>query len=441
MAATSGHTGASAGAGVSGGAAGAKPGSTAGSVPGVRANGPVEATPAAERIAELLALRVECGERYFAEQGERLARLCHLMARRFAAGGRLLACGVSPAACSDVRHVAVEFVHPVIVGKRALPALGLVGPRAMLRRRLDQVLEPADIVLGFGEECDVEVAEALWRARDGGALTIAFSSLGAEWELTPPTADPLVRQELTETAYHVLWELVHVFFEHRGLLEGRVGGVRHDPGASAFLYPFLGEAEDNLDAVLADVRASVAMKAAEIGALRAQTLSEGAPALASTATVLRGRLDSGGTVLAAGNGGSATDAMDAVADLRCPPPANGWPARRALDLTEDPAILTAIANDVGVESIFARQVIAHGRAGDALLTFSTSGGSSNVIAALAEARRRELESVAFVGYDGGRIAAEGLADYVVITRSQHIPRIQEAQASAWHVLRELIERE
>ena len=89
--------------------------------------------------------------------------------------------------------------------------------------------------------------------------------------------------------------------------------------------------------------------------------------------------------------------------------------------------------------MFARQVIAYGGPQDALLAISTSGGSQNVIAALAEARRRGLLTIAFVGYDGGRIAAEGLADHVLVTRSEHIPRIQEAQASAWHVLRELIE--
>jgi D-sedoheptulose 7-phosphate isomerase len=136
-------------------------------------------------------------------------------------------------------------------------------------------------------------------------------------------------------------------------------------------------------------------------------------------------------VLALGNGGSATDAMDLVADLR----ALGRPA---LDLTEDAAILTAIANDVGVEGIFSRQVIAYGRAGDVLIALSTSGGSANVIFALAEARRRELVTVAFVGYDGGRIASESLADHVIVVPSQHIPRIQEAQATAYHVLCELV---
>jgi D-sedoheptulose 7-phosphate isomerase len=82
-------------------------------------------------------------------------------------------------------------------------------------------------------------------------------------------------------------------------------------------------------------------------------------------------------------------------------------------------------------------VIAYGRDGDFVLAISTSGNSANVIHALAEARRRKLASIALVGYDGGRIAAEQLADHVIITRSQHIPRIQEAQASAYHVLVEL----
>jgi D-sedoheptulose 7-phosphate isomerase len=89
--------------------------------------------------------------------------------------------------------------------------------------------------------------------------------------------------------------------------------------------------------------------------------------------------------------------------------------------------------------MFARQVIAYGGAGDALLAFSTSGNSINVVAALQEARRRRLATIALVGYDGGRVAAESLADHVVVTRSEHIPRIQEAQATAWHALRELLE--
>jgi D-sedoheptulose 7-phosphate isomerase len=377
------------------------------------------------------------GEEFFGREAERIARLCHRMAERFARGGRLIAFGEGPVARSDARHVAVEFVHPVIVGKRALPALALTAEGGPVGAQVELLLEPADIALGFGEH--PETVAALARARERGCLTLAASHVGAEWELVPEEQDPLIVQELVETLYHVLWELVHVFLEHPGLLEGRTERMVHDSGASSFLYPFLGEQEEDLESVLDDVRASALAKSSEVAALRAQTLGEAERQLGAAASALRERLDDGGRVLTLGNGGSATDAMDAVADLRFPP--HGWPSRAAIDLTEDPGILTAIANDVGVESIFSRQVIAHGRPTDALLAFSTSGGSSNVLAALAEARRRGMLSVALVGYDGGRIAADRLADHVIVTRSEHIPRIQEAQASAWHVLRELIETE
>jgi D-sedoheptulose 7-phosphate isomerase len=337
--------------------------------------------------------RREANASWFAAEADRLAHLCRAMAARFARGGRLLATGD----VSDARHVAVEFVHPVIVGKRALPAL------AVSARQLELLAEPDDMVVGFGADVSSLAAR--------GCLVI---------DLDPPVDDPFVHQELVETAYHVLWELVHVFLEHS---ERTV----HDVGAASFLYPFLGERETDEDAVLEDVRRSILMKAEETGALREQTLTEGRETLIAAAGAMR----TAGRVLALGNGGSATDAMDLVADLE-------RAGRPAIDLTDDPAILTAIANDVGVEAIFARQVIAYGREGDALVALSTSGGSGNVISALAEARRRGMTTIALVGYDGGRIADEGLADHVVITRSQHIPRIQEAQASAYHVLCELV---
>ena len=381
------------------------------------------------RLDELLAARTKANALFFEREAERTARLCHRMAERFARGGRLVALGLSPQARSDVRHVAVEFVHPVIVGKRALPAIGLAREGGDLVAQAELVCEPDDVAIGFDEGA----AEALGVARGRSCLTIAYQPLGAEWEFEPPSEDPFIRQELAETHYHVLWELCHVFFEHRGLLEGRAAGSVHDTGASSFLYPFLAEAEHDLEAVLEDVHRSVLLKAEDVGRLRERTLGEGREELLIAADALR----RSGTLLALGNGGSATDAMDVVADFRFPP--QGWPARKAIDLTEDAAILTALANDIGPGAMFQRQVIAYGREGDALLALSTSGNSENVIEALVEARRRGLVTVAMVGYDGGRVAAEGLAEHVIVTRSEHIPRIQEAQASAYHVLRELME--
>jgi D-sedoheptulose 7-phosphate isomerase len=387
-------------------------------------------TDAAARVDELLAARTRANSIFFDAEAERLARLCHLMAERFARGGRLVAFGRSPAARSDARHVAVEFVHPVIVGKRALPALGLAGEGGALERQVELIARPDDIAMAFGcssPEDGGEAPRAIALARERGCLTIGFGGSGAEWEFVPPTADPHIAQELVETLYHVLWELVHVFFDHRGLLSGRDERRTHDAGASSFLYPFLGEDEQDLDGVLADVSRSVAMKAEEIAALRAQTLTDNRDELIEAAEALRAVFDRGGKVLALGNGGSATDAMDLVADLHAA-------GRPAIDLTEDAPILTAVANDIGVEAIFSRQVIAYGLDGDALVALSTSGNSTNVIAALQEARRRGLTTIALVGYDGGRVGSEDLADHVIITRSEHIPRIQESQASAYHAL-------
>jgi D-sedoheptulose 7-phosphate isomerase len=390
------------------------------------------------RLTTLLERRTVANREFFACENERLARLCHLMAERFASSGRLIALGASPAARSDARHVAVEFVHPVIVGKRALPALAITADAGELAAQVDSLARSGDIVIAFlGEPDDAgEMARVMALARERDCLTIAFAKLGADWEFEPPGEDSYVSQELIETLYHVLWELVHVFFEHRGLLADRDPRPVHDAGASSFLYPFLAEREHQLEPVVDDVRRSVLMKAAEIGALRVQTLTENRDTLLSAAQALRHSFEHGGKLLAIGNGGSATDAMDVVADFRCSgAEGQAWPA---IDLTEDSGILTAIANDIGIDAIFSRQVIAYGLHGDALLALSSSGSSSNVIAALAEARRMGLLTIALVGYDGGRIGAEHLADHVVITRSEHIPRIQEAQASAYHVLRELV---
>ncbi len=107
---------------------------------------------AAGRLDALLAERTEANRAFFEARAEEVARCCHRMAERFARGGRLVALGLSPAARSDVRHVAVEFVHPVIVGKRALPAIGLSREGGALTAQLDLIAEPDDIVIAFGTD-------------------------------------------------------------------------------------------------------------------------------------------------------------------------------------------------------------------------------------------------------------------------------------------------
>ena len=402
-------------------------------------------------LDELAALRSSAGDAFFEAEAERLARCCRELAERLGSGARLVALGSTPAARSDARHVTVEFVHPVIVGKRSLPALAIAPEGGPLPEQADSLLRPNDAVmaLGAGEALPPDAADALDAARSRGCLTIAFADAAADWAFAPPSRDAFVAQEIAETSYHVLWELVHVFLDH-GAGEGgasgvpvaeRPSGAGGDPGPAGFLYPFLSGGGGDPAGVVEDVRASILAKAGEVRELRERTLADNREAIAGIAADLRAAFGAGRAALVFGNGGSATDAADLVADLRFPPrePGAGWPSRPALDLTEDSAVLTAVANDIGVEEVFQRQVIAHGRAGDVAVAISTSGDSGNLAEALAAARDRGLRTVALLGYDGGRIAAEGLADRIVVARSQHIPRIQEAQASVYHVVRELVE--
>jgi D-sedoheptulose 7-phosphate isomerase len=386
----------------------------------------VDTATLAARSREKLLQRNEVFKSFFRREAPRLAEACHEMSRRFLAGGRLLAVGRGSAA-TDAEHVSVEFVHPVIVGKRALPALD-VG--ADFERRLLVILRREDMVMGFSfPDADPAMERMLTAARERGALTFALTGEAGDYPFALPDEDSFVCQEVFEVLYHMLWETVHVYFEHRE--QG------HDVGASSFLYPMLGRGEQRLTEVVEEVQGSMLQKMEEVNGLRATVAETEADAISEIVTAISGRLRQGGKVIAFGNGGSATDANDLVADCVSPP--EGIEPIPAVSLSAEPANITAIANDIGGEAIFTRQLIAHARPEDVAVAISTSGGSGNILAALAEARRRGLLTVALVGYDGGRILSERLADYAVIVRSDYIPRIQEVQASIYHVLRGLIE--
>jgi D-sedoheptulose 7-phosphate isomerase len=382
-------------------------------------------TFAAQSRTELLR-RNGIFESFFEAEASRLAEACHEMSRRFLDGGRLLAFGNGSAA-TDAQHVSVEFVHPVIVGKRALPALDL-GPD--FERRLPVLLQPEDMVMGFAfPEAEEAVERTLRAARERGALTFSLTGEAGEYSFAPPDGDPFVVQEVFEVLYHVLWETVHVYFEHRE--QG------HDVGNSSFLYPFLGKGQQPLEEVVQEVQNSMLQKVQEVNRLRTAAAESEGTAISQIAAAITERVGRGGKLIAFGNGGSATDANDLVSDFVDPP--TGFDVIPAVSVSAEPANITAIANDIGTEAIFARQLIAHSRPEDVAVGISTSGGSANILAALAEARRRGLLTVGIVGYDGGRIVGERLVDHAVVVRSDYIPRIQEVQASIYHVLRGLVE--
>ncbi len=203
-------------------------------------------------------------------------------------------------------------------------------------------------------------------------------------------------------------------------------------------YPFLFEGgKSSIEDVLAQVRHSSLEKCREVIGLRRATLESSGPQIVAAAQVMARAFANGATLLAFGNGGSTTDAQDMVTELLSPPFPD-WPPLPAIALTNDIAVVTAVGNDVGFDNVFARQVIAFGRRGDIAVGISTSGNSANILVALEQAKKQGLLTVGLAGYDGGKMKRSKAVDFCIVSPSDHIPRIQEAQATAYHALLEVI---
>ncbi len=377
-------------------------------------------------VEDRLLARNRLVEAFFSQEATRLAEACRSMAERFLKGGRLLAFGRGPYA-TDAQHVSVEFVHPVIVGKRALPALDI---SISFRPWLETILHPEDIVMGFGPpEGDDEIRSALAFAQSRNALTFALPGTDGAYAVEAFTQDPFIHQEMIEILYHTLWESVHVFLEHREL--------GHEVGEAGFLYPFLGQEKQETGGLVPEVAASIEMKAQDDSRLRSEVAQTQADLIGKAAMAIHERLARGGKLIIFGNGGSATDANDWALDCVLPP--SGYRPVPAVSLSLEPANISAIANDVGTEVIFLRQLIAQARPEDVAIGISTSGGSRNIVMALEEARKRNMLTVALLGYDGGEVKRRQLAEFPIVVPCDYIPRIQEVQASVYHIIREALE--
>ena len=173
-----------------------------------------------------------------------------------------------------------------------------------------------------------------------------------------------------------------------------------------------------------------------LAALAARVAAEHASAIAAIAERYEVALRAGGTLFFAGNGGSAADAQHLATEyvVRYQ---TSRPALRALALTTDTSVLTACANDMGFDEVFARQVDALARPGDVLSLHSTSGESPNVIRAAQAARARGVTVIALLGKSGGHLAE--LADVALVVPSDDTARIQELHLAIEHVVCEIVE--
>jgi D-sedoheptulose 7-phosphate isomerase len=203
------------------------------------------------------------------------------------------------------------------------------------------------------------------------------------------------------------------------------------------LYPFLhGDRQDaaDLDAALLE---SLRQKAAHSIEIKQRFFGDNDAAVVACAHAIAAVYRRGGRMLSMGNGGSSCDAAHFAVEF-LHPVTTGRPALTAVNLVADAAMLTAVGNDVGFEHVFVRQVIAHGRSGDGLIGFSTSGNSPNLLRAFAKARSLGLTTIGLAGGDGGAMARAPEIDRCLVVRTDSIHHVQETHVAIYHILWDLV---
>ena len=308
------------------------------------------------------------------------------LARAFTAGRRL--CVWAPGAPDHAHHVAVEFVHPVVAGTY---------PQAAM----------------------VAESEAAACASADATLVIGGNSGAADLFISSDQPDTAI-----VLSYHVLWELVQVALEHPGLV-GSAAAAGGD--STGFLYPFLDAAEKDESSLRESLRVSAGAKVRDSEDLARESLESNRATLVETGTAIGRAVGAGGRVLTMGNGGSATDAARLARVFR----SRDIPAE---SLSADYAVATALANDLGAERIFSRQLDAFAQPGDVLVGCSTSGASRNLLAAFDQAAAMGLATVGISGYGGGSFTSQASVHHNLVVQSMSVHRIQEAQAALMSAL-------
>ncbi len=209
---------------------------------------------------------------------------------------------------------------------------------------------------------------------------------------------------------------------------------------SRAFYPFLHADEKRPQELMDELRFSLLAKARESVEVKSKFFEENKDTILSASLLLAKAFHRGRKMLVCGNGGSATDAQHVAVEFMHPVIV-GCKALPAICLASDMAMVTAVANDVGFDNVFTRQIIALGVEGDVLLGISTSGNSENLMHAFATARARKLSTIGFAGGDGGKMSelgTKGLLDFCLTVPTSSIHRIQETHVALYHVMWDMV---
>jgi len=203
------------------------------------------------------------------------------------------------------------------------------------------------------------------------------------------------------------------------------------------LYPFLHGGQQEPARLDAALMLSVEEKARDSRETNARFFGENVQVLVAAAKAIAEVYRNGGRLFSMGNGGSSCDASHVAVEFVHPITA-GRPALAATNLVADLAMISAVGNDLGFEHVFIRQIVAQGRKGDALIGISTSGNSSNLMAAFAKAKEMGIVTIGLAGGDGGKMKTSGVVDYCLVVPTTSIHRTQECHVIAYHILWDLV---
>jgi len=209
---------------------------------------------------------------------------------------------------------------------------------------------------------------------------------------------------------------------------------------SRAFYPFLHEEKQEPEELIEELRFSLMEKARESVEVKSRFFEENKDGILEASLAVAKAFNRGHKLLVCGNGGSATDAQHVAVEFMHPITV-GRKALPAICLSNDIAMVTGVANDVGFNDVFTRQIIALGREGDVLLGISTSGNSENLIHAFATARRMNLVTIGFAGNDGGKmneLHEKGLLNFCLTAPTSSIHRIQETHVTLYHIMWDMV---
>jgi D-sedoheptulose 7-phosphate isomerase len=209
---------------------------------------------------------------------------------------------------------------------------------------------------------------------------------------------------------------------------------------SRAFYPFLHDDTAKSHDLMEQLRFSLMEKARESVEVKTAFFEANKDAILAASLALARAFYNGRKLLVCGNGGSATDAQHIAVEFMHPITV-GRKALPAISLTNDIAMVTAVANDVGFSDVFTRQIIALGNEGDVLLGISTSGNSENLVHAFETARRMKLTTIGFAGDDGGKMvemSGRGLLDFCLTVPTSSIHRIQETHVALYHIMWDMV---